>query len=189
MAVSRLASLWDIISAAHRSQKGSLPTSKHPLLLHDPSGSGLNLSFLLVSLLLLISHHQVQSRRLGHLQCLKFQQLGSVPLSSDSDAETGHQPWAKGPHVVHHLIRSHSLHSSCPPPPEMGLSFHQAVGTNVPSWTGPCSAISPIAMLWAHQAPLYSTGRFMVLVSSSPLAFLGWQRCVLHFSHVNPAHL
>lgn len=116
MAVSRLASLWDIIIAAHRSQRRSLPTSMHPLLLHDPSGSGLNFSSLLVSLLLLISHHQVQSRRLGHLQCLEFQQLGSVPLSSDSDAETGHQPWAKGPHVVHHLIRSHSLHSSAPHP-------------------------------------------------------------------------
>lgn len=88
--------------------------SQAPSLFHDPSVSCLRFSPLLVSLLLLISHHRVQSRRLGHSQCLESQQLGSVPLSSDNDAETEHKPLGKGWGIEYAYV-GHSLHASCSP--------------------------------------------------------------------------
>lgn len=66
-------------------------TSWQSPLLHDPSDWGLRFSSFQFSLLLLNSHHQAQSRQLGPLQCLEI-----VPLSSDTDAETEHQPRARG---------------------------------------------------------------------------------------------
>lgn len=65
--------------------------SQAPPRLQNPAGLGLRFSSLQVSLLLLISQHPVQSRQLGPLQCLEV-----MPPSSDSDAETEHQPGAKG---------------------------------------------------------------------------------------------